>query len=80
MISYTEKMKKDVTRRTRSQVSKVLGTTMDLRGTAWLDQAQWRPGQRCEASLHPVDRSKENLISDLRRHHKVRFHHADEDG
>lgn len=30
----------------RSQASKVLGTTMDRRRTAWLDQAQWRPGQQ----------------------------------
>jgi hypothetical protein len=29
-----------------SQASKVLGTTMDRRRTAWLDQAQWGPGQR----------------------------------
>lgn len=79
MISYTEKMKRHETKRVCSQVSKVLGTTMDLRGTAWLDQAQWRPGQRFEASLHPVDRSKENIISDLHQNHKVWFH-ADEDG
>lgn len=65
MISYTEKMKTDETRRVCSQVSKVLGTTMDLRGTAWLDQAQWRPGQRREQNLQPVDRSEQNITPDL---------------
>lgn len=41
----------------RSQASKVLGTTMDTGCTAWLDQAQWGPGQNqppvASPSLHP---------------------------
>lgn len=41
----------------RSQASKVLGTTMDTRCTAWLDQAQWGPGQNQpltpSPTLHP---------------------------
>lgn len=39
-----------------SQVSKVLGTTMDQRGTAWLDQAQWRPEQKPGAKSPSVQR------------------------
>lgn len=38
-----------------SQASKVLGTTMDRRRAAWLDQAQWGPGQRQDAQIQMTE-------------------------
>lgn len=53
--------------RQRSQASKVLGTTMDRRCTAWLDQAQWGPGQSqktAQITGHPAqNKASEGLES-----------------
>ncbi len=53
-----------------TQVSKVLGTTMDRKGTAWLDQAQWCPGQ-----CHKFSKNLSKLwISHIRQNGTVHVH------